>query len=240
MLKDKVNWLVESWSSKEYVEHTTGHKASEPSEGLTDWHHKVLAEPKHGHIMNDAIERQHELTPHDANHVADYQIDSARLNHPIRGNLELSPKREAQKKSLDKVTHSPLKHDTVAYRGLAKDFKHLPIGSEFKDKGFTGTSISKSEAKLFADRDYDTHEKVMARVFLKKGHHGAYLPHSKPGVSKHLQEQVGDMDGEHELLLPRNTKFKVIGHSKEPARPGELLDTHYVNLEAHHEHEDDK
>jgi hypothetical protein len=184
--------------------------------------------------MNDAVERQHELTPHDADHVADYQLDSSRLNHPIRGNLSLSPGRQDQKESLDKVTKNPLKHDTVTYRGLSHGFKHLPVGSEFKDKGFTGTSISKREAKNFSDIDYDTHEKVVARIFLKKGQYGAYLPHSKPGTSN-----AKEMDDEQEMLLPRNTKFKVIGHSKEPADPGEHYDTHYVNMEAHHE-EDDK
>jgi hypothetical protein len=238
MLKDKIDWLVESWRSSDYVEHVDKHKPSEPSEGLTDWHHKVIAVPKHGHIVSDAIDRQHELEPEHSDAVADYQLDSSRLNTPIREGQKLSDKKEEQRKNLDHVTNSSLKHDTVMYRGASASFQHLPKGSEFKDKAYTGTSIDPKIAKYFGYKsEGDTH-KTVARIFLKKGQKGAYLPHSKPNASRRLRDQSEDMNDELEFLMPRNTKFKVIGHSREPAKEDETYGTHYVNMEAHHEDED--
>jgi hypothetical protein len=234
MLKDKINWLVESWTSKEYVEHITEHKENEPSEGLTDWHHKVLDKPNHEHIMNDAIKRQQKLSKGDSNAVADYQTDSSRYNSHIRGNKSIPEELREHVSHLDGVTNNRLKHDTVVYRGLHKDFKHLPVGSEFKDKGFTGTSIDEDIGKNFGDVDHDTKKKVVARIFLEAGQDGAYLPHSKPKVSnKDLEDDASIHDDEHEFLLPRHTRFKVIGHSTELAKHNEHHDTHYVNLEVH-------
>jgi hypothetical protein len=226
MLKDKIDWLVESWRSSDYVEHTDGHKPSETTEGLTDWHHSVLKDPKLGHIQNDA--------------VADYQLDSSRLNTPIRDGHGLSTAKKEQRENLDHVTHNPLKHDTVVYRGMSAAFKNLPKGSEFKDKAYTGTAVDSKVAKYFAGRDEaeDGVHKVVGRIFLKKGQKGAYLPHSKPNASKRLRDQSEDMDDEREFLMPRGTKFKVLGHTRVPAREHEITGTHYVNLEAHHEDED--
>ena len=192
----------------------------------------------HGTIQNDAIDRQHELERKHSDAVADYQMDSSRLNEPLRANRGLSDKHNEQRKNLDNVTNNPLKHDTVMYRGTSAAFKNLPKGSEFKDKAYTGTSTDPRIAKYFGYKgEGDTH-KTVARIFLKKGQKGAYLPHSKPGVSRRLGSQSEDMDDEQEFLMPRNTKFKVIGHSREPAREGETYGTHYVNMEAHHEDED--
>jgi len=240
MLKDKIDWLVESWRSSDYVEHTDGHKVSEPSEGLTDWHHRIIKAPMHGTLHNDTIDRQHELEPKHSDAVADYQLDSSRLNTPIRDGHGLSSAKKEQRDNLDHVTNNPLKHDTVMYRGTSAAFKDLPKGSEFKDKAYTGTSTDPRIAKHFGYKaEGDTH-KTVARIFLKKGQRGAYLPHSKPNASPRLRDQSEDMDDEQEFLMPRNTKFKVVGHSREPAREGETYGTHYVNMEAHHEDEDEK
>src|SRR5271156_6530069 len=167
MLKDKIDWLVESWRSSDYVEHTDGHKTSEPSEGLTDWHHSVLKDPKLGHIQNDAIERQPKLERKHSDAVADYQLDSSRLNVPIRDGHGLSSAKKEQRENLDHVTNNPLKHDTVMYRGTSAAFQNLPKGSEFKDKAYTGTSTESRIAKHFAYKAEGGTHKTVARIFLK-------------------------------------------------------------------------
>jgi hypothetical protein len=161
-------------------------------------------------------------------------MDSSRLNTPIREGQKLDERNQSRRDNLDHVTHNPLKHDTVVYRGMSTAFKHLPVGSTFKDKAYTGTSTDPKIARYFGNKDEHDH-KVVARIFLKKGQKGAYLPHSKPNACKRLRDQSEDMDDEQEFLMPRNTKFKIIGHSKELSKP---YNTHYVNMEAHHEDED--
>ena len=170
--------------------------------------------------------------------VADYQMDSSRLNEPLRANRGLSDKHNEQRDNLDHVTNYPLKHDTVMYRGSSAAFQHLPKGSEFKDKAYTGTSTDPRIAKYFGYKsEGDTH-KTVARIFLKKGQKGAYLPHSKPKATEENRLHSDGLDREKEFLLPRGTHYKVIGHSTHKDPESKYKNIHYVNLEAHHPDED--
>jgi len=241
MLKDKIDWLVEAWNSTDFVEHKNKKFVYDtPDSGLTDWHHKALADPKHEKIEKNAKVHAKKISAEESNAVGNYQRASGRFNRPLRKGEELqteSQDRHRQVKHLDRVVKNPLKHDTVVYRGMNKHFKRLPVGSTFHDKGFTGTSLDSGEASEFAERDDERRHNIVGRIFLKKGQHGAYIPHSKPKADTEYQEEYQGLDHEKEFLLPRGMHYKVIGHSlhKDP-EAGEI--THYVNLEAHHPDED--
>jgi hypothetical protein len=93
-------------------------------------------------------------------------------------------------KALDRAS---LSQDTVVYRRFgdhSSKLKGLKVGDSFIDKGFSSTSL---------DLDLGNKEFFQAEIFIKKGSNAAYI------------EDISAIKAERELLLQRNTKFKVIG-----------------------------
>lgn len=95
--------------------------------------------------------------------------------------------------------------DTVVYRGLKKEPKFAnKIGFEFVDKGYTATSIQKIKAETFK-----IEVGFLYRIHLRKGQKAGFIGES---IMK------GDWMNEYEVLLPRNTKFRVTNFSEEFGR----------------------
>jgi hypothetical protein len=99
---------------------------------------------------------------------------------------------------LKTITQNKTPEDHVVYRGFGSrkglDLTKLKKGNVLRDKGFVSTSFRPEVAEEFSNGRDMSH---IAKIHVPKGSKAHYIPHQ----------------GEHELLLHPNTKFKVIGHS---------------------------
>lgn len=95
----------------------------------------------------------------------------------------------------------PLRTDVQVYRGVTKSME-WSVGDEFIDKGYVSTSLSSKVAvEGFGIKGFPSVSTnfVLYRIHLKKGQ--KFI-----GITKNNEE---------ELLLPRNTKFRVTGVSND-------------------------
>lgn len=118
----------------------------------------------------------------------------------VNGNLRKgiqSEKWEAYTKMLDSVLEKLPKENTVVYRGLTFPSQGkisesmFKVGSEFTDKAYMSTSLSRGTAKSFTLPGKDT---VILEISTESGR---------------KISQFSGMRTEEEILIPRNTKFKV-------------------------------
>ena len=96
---------------------------------------------------------------------------------------------------IDNSINQTFKENIYLYRGVHSKW-NLKVGDTFTDKNFVATSASKHWANLFTDSE----EATIFRIHVKAGTKFTVTPHS----------------GEQEIILARNTKFRVIGFSKIP------------------------
>ena len=112
----------------------------------------------------------------------------------------------------------------VAHRGVsasaaalcrAFDAGALTPGTEFTDSGFVSTSLRPELSDNFKRGWSDAGPGMILHVALEPGQRGAYIGnavwnrlHQEEFPLSH-KEEVGRDDGEYELLLPRNTTFRV-------------------------------
>lgn len=127
--------------------------------------------------------------------------DYTKINGHLRGKDKRPSKAtRAAITQLDKaLDKSRIPEDTVVYRGfpasvLGDDPERL-VGSTIKDKGYTSTSLSKQVAGQFG--------KVSTEIRIPKGAKGGLLDSLKSGK-----------DPEYELLLPRNSEFRILAVDK--------------------------
>jgi len=179
---------------------------------LEDWHKKVIDNPNHAKIKKDNLARRPYIPEHQRNSVYKYMHYSKDLNSALRGKENLGHYKK-RITNLDKVLDNPLKYNTVVYRGLSENqAKDLHDGLDAHDFGYTSTSLNPDEAKITAETN------KVARIFIKKGSKGAYLPHARN--DKTLR------DSEEEFLLPKHSKFKVLGRHEDRGM-------NYIDLELH-------
>jgi hypothetical protein len=74
------------------------------------------------------------------------------------------------------------------------------VGSIFPESGYGSTSTSRSTARAFASHSSSSGANRLLRIRVKSSDHAIWVP----GVG-------GYHDGERELLLARNTKYRVLG-----------------------------
>lgn len=140
----------------------------------------------------EALEQYTQFEYHDIN---------AELREGISGNRYV-PK-------LDKIMReSPgLPVDTITFRGVsngpqgdfAKELLSKPIGTVFSDKGYTSTSFDREVAERFSAGWKDS---VLLEI---------KNPAGQKGISVEALVDNPDSTGEYEWLLPRGTKFKIVG-----------------------------
>jgi ADP-ribosyltransferase exoenzyme len=182
---------------------------------LKSWHKKVLNNPNHINIISEAKHRRSTIPKDHRDTVYSYMQDSYPINSSLRSNNRLA-QHKTSIDHLDKVTNNPLKHNTVVYRGLNnEEGKSFLKNKIFEDKGFHGASLDPDVADGISSLS-----NYSARIFLKKGDKGAYLPHAR--------NEFPNFDAEHEFLLPRGQRYKVLGHHYD-----ENEDKKYIDIEVH-------
>jgi ADP-ribosyltransferase exoenzyme len=223
--------VVESWSEPRYIDHKKPN-SPHPVTGLTKEHANMIEnhDENVAGMKESSKKYSHKLSHEEAKHIASYQIGSYKVNDPLR-NKKSNKIAKEHTHSLDKATDHELPNDLMVYRGVHHSFADSPAGTEITDHGFTGTTVDPKIGNFFAGRKDWTSPKTVARIFLKKGQKGNYLPNSKTNLDKELSpithQEANVLDREHEFLLPRGTRFKILGHSR--GDDGE----HYINMEAH-------
>ncbi len=98
-------------------------------------------------------------------------------------------------------TAPAVKKPTVVWRGVDK--KWVPAdGTVFRDRGYVSTSADGQMATAFGEDAVGT---TVMRIGLPKGQRGVYLPALKD------VPRSGSFQKEKEWLLPRGTRFRVLG-----------------------------
>ena len=122
--------------------------------------------------------------------------------------------------ALDSTMTHPMSQDTVVYRGMQQDVSGLEVGDEYSDKAFVSTTLAYSTADAFATKDYNANE-VMCEILVPKG------------ARCTVTVDPAGASGEHEILLPRDSKFKVVGKEKLPRETdsGDKYEMDYLYLE---------
>jgi hypothetical protein len=111
-------------------------------------------------------------------------------------------------KSLDKAieTAPPLREEVIAYRGIKGNglnfFETLKVGDVFEDKGYVSTTIDAGVAQQFGTSG-SMYQGLAMRMKLPAGSKGIF----PTGYKQHTEASWDS--GESELLLPRDSKFKV-------------------------------
>jgi hypothetical protein len=101
--------------------------------------------------------------------------------------------------------------DTTVFRGfpssiLGNDPSKL-VGKTITDKAYTSSSMSERIANQFS-------KDLIAEIKIPKGSKGAFMDAT---LTKSDLQQLG-RDPEHELVLPRNSKFRILGTKKVGAK----------------------
>ncbi len=160
-----------------------------------------------------------------------------RINHGLRHDLPLSEQSQEDIKQLDSaMAKKVIEEDTVVYRGYAqKTFKDKTDeqlrNAEIVDKAYVSTTkdigVGQGFAKLRSD---DVNPPVIAEIKIPSGTHGL-------DITKEINNW--NAENEKEVLLPRNTKFKVTGAeiktipipSSDPAAPPFTSKYRYLTME---------
>lgn len=104
------------------------------------------------------------------------------------------------------IAKNSMPTDTTVYRGISSQrFAGVKAGAVFTDKGFVATGLGVEVAKKFASQaGYEHHDGgALIRIHVPAGH---------PALAV-----KGTMLGESEILLPRNSKFRVTSVTQESA-----------------------
>lgn len=117
---------------------------------------------------------------------------------------------EVAKQVSSAIKKHPLEKPMTVYRGMkitkddegSKMYGDLKPGDTFQDKGFTSTSTNKKVGDKFAEKLNRSDVQVVIEVSLKEG---------DPALPMDLYHKH---ESEKEILLDRNTKFKVVSVSE--------------------------
>jgi len=126
--------------------------------------------------------------------VRQYTRGGAINSHLRDGTVSLDTQKEQVAKLDSAIRKFTLPEDLVVYRSV-KGVSKLTAGQVVEDKGFVSTSTNRRYASG------DVHSRVTkARILLRAGQHAG--PIGNP---------LTDRPGEDEVLLPRGSKFRVVG-----------------------------
>jgi hypothetical protein len=175
-------------------------------------------------------------------HVHAYKDDSAPINAPLRAGRSSSSVFGAPQENvatLDKLTSvARHAHDLHVYRGF-KTRPHWGMdghadnppehGDVFHDKGFVSTTLNPFTARgngYSPSRVPDTKElhNHFAHIVVPKGKGAFMVDHPNGGVNHEHHE-------EHEVILPRNSRFRYLGSSHSVAGTQNHLHEHIHHFE---------
>lgn len=121
------------------------------------------------------------------------------LNNYLRGKVNHSGE------GFDEIIHNietsmkPITSETIVYRGIKSSPRKFKVGDTFIDKAFVSTSVKEWNANMYRRRSVQEREPkggTLFRIKVPKGYPVAYL----------------NFYNDQEILLPRNTKFRVISN----------------------------
>lgn len=152
-----------------------------------------------------ATNRAYELSDSHTQALSKKQTNAAKMYtgesyHDINGGLrsgKVPADYQATVRELDSaISQSKLPENTVLYRGMSMSpelSSKIKPGATFSDSAYTSTSINPRIPASFARGE----GKTMMRIKAKKGQSGLAV------------NNVSNYDGEHEVLLPRGTSYRV-------------------------------
>jgi hypothetical protein len=134
--------------------------------------------------------------------VKNYQFNLFQpVNDAMRGKAPITQEVQEHVNNLDRAIGNapPLSADAVVYRGL-KTGLDFDVGDVFSDAGFSSTSLESALARTFASKKGEIYTQIEIRL---------------PKGSKGLVMRTGSasFDNEKEVLLPRNSSFRVISRT---------------------------
>ena len=153
-------------------------------------------------------------------HIGMYKNNSA-INDFLRSNSTLYESDRDHVKHLDHVTSHVLRKPMTVFRGFedyGPKIHALKVGDEFHDKAFVSTSMNPhTVAKEFAEPKivqsgrgksarFEAHFHI-AQIHVPAGMRGYHIDRHQNTSKYHKNGE------EEEVLLPRNTRFRVMGHS---------------------------
>jgi hypothetical protein len=152
--------------------------------------------------------RGEQLTPEEQESLRVYSGESAAdINAHLRGyspgidpSARLKGERATVQANLDSaIDKSSLPENLMAFRGISSDgwsrFEDLKPGDTFEDKGYVSTTLNRNIATQFARVDGPAGGVMIA-----------LLP---KGIKALPLDVMLTQDAEREVLLPRNSKFRV-------------------------------
>lgn len=144
--------------------------------------------------------------------LGQYQGGSSKLNRGLRGSEERRPLDIALTDRLDAALAAtpPLKEPITVYRGMPLVFDEAKallnswqVGGEYGDPGFLSTSLDKNTAwEEFGVGG------VTMELRLPAGQKAAYMQARQNSPSR--------FDHEQELLLPRDTRYRIVSKEMRP------------------------
>lgn len=143
-----------------------------------------------------------------------YTVKSYGLDRILRGksgydDMEYAGDAAQVTRELDKMLSvSRTKEPMVVYRGIhgmgeTNFFNEYKLGAVIEDKGFMSTSIDPNASSGFAGSGYG-----LFKILVPKGASAMSLRYQANGKS------FSGFPSEDEILLPRNTKYRVVGFEK--------------------------
>lgn len=132
------------------------------------------------------------------------------------------------------INKNTLEHNTHVWRGIhpaaiaEMGLHKAEKGTILHDKGFTSTSLKPSQARKFGETiGYNEH---IAHIKLPKGSKALHLN----------QHEISMNEQEHEVLLPRNSKYRYEGYKDYKTRssagaPGILTVHHLTHIPEGHD-----
>ena len=136
-------------------------------------------------------------TPYELTTIKNYSgYAASNLNPALRGGKSLNASHAKMTEALDSaIQKSELPHDVTVYRGLSSAASKMAFfatpGSVFSDKAYASTTVDKAVGKRIGEGG------VLLEIKLRKGTKALPID----GLSRYPEER--------ELLLPRNTSYKI-------------------------------
>lgn len=174
-------------------------------------------------------DHQKKLSPQAKSGVFEYRNSGGGgVNDFLRGYSGASAKTRAAITGLDEATNHKISKPLVVYRAPGSESgmspENMKIGDSFTDKAFVSTSLdpnhSANEFGHSEDVSYDGRKKILFRIELPKGSRSQYIGNILEGERYDRMSKM-----EQEVLLPRGTKFIVVGHTSTGK-------DHYIELRA--------
>jgi hypothetical protein len=179
--------------------------------------HSVVQEPFNSdkaHEHGNSLHAPAKLTPEEHHAIKQYtSTEYAVINRYHRtgklpDNLHYNiPDEEKIKDFSGRIDSAIAKHKTTkgihVYRGITpEDGNSFKKGKRYTDKGFVSTSLDPGTAHFFSTMDFLPGTGHVVHIKVPKGSKALYM---------NQQNLTSAHEAEHEVLLPRNSKFRYEG-----------------------------